>query len=151
MHPPGLAEEHTAVGRHGRGVAEQVLEGAATAAARVRGLGDLRQLRGVAEQEDVARGAAGGERVRERELPCLVDDLDVDGSGGHVVTGEQPGRPGDQAVLLLRCGRVDGAVQRRRADRPSDHDRHEMATTDQHHCTGSHPFDGVLALSGVIS
>ena len=66
-------EEQPALGGHGRVLAEQVLQHAQARALRVHGLRDVRQLQRVAEQDQVARRGARGERIGERELAGLVD------------------------------------------------------------------------------
>ena len=83
-------------------------------ARRVRALRDLRELVRVAEEDEVPRRGADGDRVRERELPALVDEERV-----HVLVEllarEEPGRPREQLELgvehrLVRVGAVDEAV-----------------------------------------
>lgn len=76
MHAPRAVEEDPLVRGHGQMVAEQVLEHADVL--RVSPLGDLGELRRIAEQDQVARGGAHGEGVGEGHLPGLVDDERVD-------------------------------------------------------------------------
>jgi hypothetical protein len=102
MHTPGLGEEDAAVVRHGHVVAEQVLERAATARSRVRRLGDLWELERVAEQQQVPRRPASGERVSEGELTSLINDEDVNGLRREIVAREGPRRAGDKGVRGVR-------------------------------------------------
>ena len=77
-HPPGVLEEDPHVGLHGLVLAEQMREHRRVRARRMRALRDLRELVRVAEQDEVARRRADRERVRERDLPALVDEQRVD-------------------------------------------------------------------------
>ena len=109
-HPPRVLEEEPAVGRHGLVVAEQVAEHRRLRARRVRALRDLRELVRVAEEDEVPRRGADGDRVGERELPALVDEERV-----HVLVEllarEEPGRPREQLELGVehRVVRVGGS------------------------------------------
>ncbi len=58
-------------------VAQHVLEGGRAGAVRVGALGDLRELVGVAEQDERAGGAADRHDVGEGHLPGLVDEEHV--------------------------------------------------------------------------
>ena len=70
---------------------KQVLEDARVRALRMKRLRHLRQLERVAEEDEVARGRAGGEGVGERQLAGLVDHEVVEwlsngsGANSHVV------------------------------------------------------------------
>ena len=60
-------------------------------------LGDLGELRGIAEQDQVARGGAHREGVGEGHLPGLVDDERVDeGAAVEILVGEEPRRAGHE-------------------------------------------------------
>ena len=98
-------EEDAAILRHRRVVAEQVLEHARVRPRRVRRLRHLRQLQRVAEQDQVARRRAGGERVGERELAGLVDHEVVE-LARRSLGREQPRRAGDEPVSPDRGSRV---------------------------------------------
>jgi hypothetical protein len=110
VHPPRLGEEHAAVGGDGGVLAEQVLEHAGTAAARVGSLRHLGELLGVAQQDHVRRRAARGECVREGQLAGLVDDEHVDRCVVHVAAREQPRGPRHEVELLLGALGVGSGV-----------------------------------------
>ena len=112
--PPRVLEEEPAVRPHGLVLAEQMAEHRRLRARRVRALRDLRQLVRVAEEHEVPRRGADGDRVGERELPALVHEERV-----HVLVElrarEEPGRPREQLELVVehrvvRVGAVDEAV-----------------------------------------
>ncbi len=89
----GVVEEDAAVGRDRLAVAEQVLEHRERGAGGVGALGHLRELLGVAEQDDVPGGGAERERVGERDLARLVDEEVVEGAV-DLVASEVPGGAG---------------------------------------------------------
>ena len=70
----------------------------------MRPLRHLGELDRVAEQDDVPRRSSHRQRVRERDLPRLVDEQVVDGA---VQLGpcEQPRRAGEQPHLGIGEGR----------------------------------------------
>ena len=93
------------VARSGRqigGIGEQVRQGAALGARRVRPLGGLVELLRVAEQHDGPRGGRAGEHVGEAHLAGLVDDEDVQRGLGPRELGPAP-RPGHGADDVDRC------------------------------------------------
>ena len=90
MEAVGALEEEPAVGRDRLVVADQVPEHGGAATRGVRPLDDLVELLRVADEHDVPRRRAHRERVRERNLPGLVDEEVVERG---VVLGprEEPG------------------------------------------------------------
>ena len=85
---------------------EHVLEHARPATPGMDGLGDLRELERVAEQDEVPRRAGGGERIGQGQLARLVDDQHVDRCAAHVRAGEQPRGAGDEVEVARGAGRV---------------------------------------------
>ena len=79
-------------------LAEQVLQHGHARARRVDRLPDLRELLGVAEQDQVARARAHRERVGERDLAGLVDEEVVE-RAVQLLAAEQPRRPGHEVVV----------------------------------------------------
>ena len=72
----------------------------------------LRQLLRVAQQHHRPRAPRHRHRVRQRELPRLVDHQHVDGLG-HVRAGPEPRRPADQVHVAVHQRPRDEAVVRR--------------------------------------
>ena len=71
----------------------------------MRSLRDLRQLVRVAEQDEVLRRRADGDRVRQRELAALVDEEDVE-VPVELLPREEERRAGEQLHVLLEHLRV---------------------------------------------
>ncbi len=97
MHAVGRIEQQAELGRDGHGIADEMAERGRISAVRVHALRHLRQLVGVAKQDDRCRRAADGDDVGQRHLPSLVDEEDVDRIE-HVVAGEEPRRAGGDVV-----------------------------------------------------
>ena len=108
VHSPGLGEKDAAAGRDRLLAVEDVLEDRGAGAARVIGLGDLRKLLRVAEQDKIRGGESDGGGVRERELAGLVDEHEVE-LLAVLLAREQPRGAGDELVIVGR---------RRRCRRP---------------------------------
>ena len=111
-------------GRTVSSLAEQMREHRRVRARRMRALRDLRELVRVAEQDEVARGRADRERVRERELPAFVDEQRVDVLV-ELLAREQERRAGEELelgvehrrrslVVLSTRPRPSYAIRRRR-------------------------------------
>ena len=79
----------------------------------MRALDDLRQLAGVADQHDVARGPAHGDHIGKTNLSRLVHEQPVEGL--HIlVAGEEPGSRADHMLAACRIviagGPANGAI-----------------------------------------
>ena len=114
MHAPGLGEENAAILGDRRGIIQQMLEHRTAGAFRMRALRHVRQLLRIAEQDDVARGGADGNRIRERRLAGLVDEQIIE----RLVecrAREQPRRAGDELrrrLLAVSCCRTRSVMKR---------------------------------------
>ena len=111
MQPVRRLEEQAAIRGDRPCAAQQVLERRRLGAFRVGALRDLRQLVGVAEQDERARGPGHGAHGRERQLAGLVDEQDVD-RVGHVVAGPEPAGAADDLELAARQPGRDLLVRR---------------------------------------
>src|SRR5439155_14756407 len=98
VHSPRALEKESPVGRHGRIVAEQMLEHRATRSTRVDALRYLRELKRIAKQNDVVRRRTDRECVGERHLARLVDYKDVE-FGIELLACEKPCGPGEETHL----------------------------------------------------
>lgn len=96
--PPRLGEEDPAIGRHRRLVVEEVLEHRRLGDLGLRALHDLRELVGVAEEDEVARGVPDRDDVGERDLAGLVHDERV-AEAREVLAREERGGAGDELEL----------------------------------------------------
>ena len=112
MHAEAALEEDAAVLRDRRGVAEQVLEHGGAGARRMHALGDLGELEGIAEEDQVAGGRAHRERVGEGDLAGLVDHEVVE-RAVQLRAREEPGRAGEELDVGARV------LERRRCRRRS--------------------------------
>ena len=115
MHPPGPLEEEATVGRD-RSARRRVGARAPTPRALgMRPLGDLRELVRVAEQDHVASRRRHRERVRERDLACLVDEQVVE-RAATISSREEPGGAsrsspsGRRKSSLLEPARRNGPI-----------------------------------------
>ncbi len=79
VHASGAVEEDSKLWRDRAVLSEQVLEHRGAGSVRMDALGDLRELKRVSEEDQVARGGAHRQGVGERDLPCLVDHEMVQG------------------------------------------------------------------------
>ena len=86
-------------------LAKQVLEHRNARAGRVDRLRHLRKLHRVTEQDERPRGRAERERVRERDLPGLVDEEVIE-RPVELRPAEEPGRAGDELHLRVGEARV---------------------------------------------
>ena len=75
----------------------------------MRALRHLRELVRVAEENEVPRGRADRDRIRQRELPGLVDEERVH-VPGQLLAREQPRRSGDQVQVRVEHGVVRARV-----------------------------------------
>ena len=109
-------EEEAHVLGHRRTLAEEVREHGRPALAGVDALRDLRELHGIAEQDERLRARAERERVGERGLPRLVDEQVVE-RPVELLAREEPG--GAREEVVVGVGEVAGCPRRsRRAPRP---------------------------------
>ena len=115
VHPMRLGEEDALLRRnHGRAL-QQVFERAGAAAARVRALDRLPQLHLVADEDDVARGSAGGDEVGQRHLPGLVDHEEVE-RAFPLFPGEEPSRTRHELGVVRYGGVVEDIDNHSAAD-----------------------------------
>ena len=82
-----------------------------SAPGRMAGLGRLRELARIAEQDEVARRAADGDDVGQGELAGLLDDQRVERAFERLAA-EQPGRPGQHLHAARAKGGFDLGVVR---------------------------------------
>ena len=141
VHAERVLEEEAAVLRDRRVLAKQVLEHRNARAGRVDRLRHLRKLHRVTEQDERPRGRAERERVRERDLPGLVDEEVIE-RPVELGPAEEPGRAGDE--LHLRVG--EARVAPRRRDEAAGEDRviparRLLQPAELDACLGSDFFD----------
>ena len=99
VHAPGRLEEVAELGRQHRLVADQPAERGRVDGVGVGALRHLRQLLGVAEQQQPVAGHRAGEGLREGELPGLVDDDEVElAAADPLGAGEVPGGAADDVA-----------------------------------------------------
>src|SRR5258706_16101397 len=92
MKPERAIEEEALVVAEGLALlADQMNERRNVRAFRMGAALGLLQLLRIAEEDDVARGPRGGERVGERHLPGLVDEEMVEAARGGVIRPEPHG------------------------------------------------------------
>ena len=96
-----------AVLRNRRRVAEQVLENGGARARRVHALRDLGELERIAQEDEVAGARPHRERIRQGDLPRLVDDEIVQ-RAVEPLAGEEPGGPREE--LDVAAGLFEGRV-----------------------------------------
>lgn len=104
VHPPAVGEQHALLRIDRARPAEHVLEDRRARPVRVLGLGDLRQLLRIAEDDEVVRGGPDSGRGGERELVRLLDEEQVERLAVLLAT-EEPRRAADQPVLV-----ADGVI-----------------------------------------
>ena len=97
MHPIGRVQQETKLGRDRHVIADEMAKRGRISTVGMHALRDLRQLVGVAQQDDRGGRAADGDHVGQRHLASLVDEEDIDRIE-HVVAGEEPWRPGGDVV-----------------------------------------------------
>ncbi len=112
VHPVGGREEQAEVWRHRVVVAEEVLRGRSALRRRVAALGDLRELLGVAEEDEVGRGDAGGDDIGERSLARFVDEEHIDRVAHDRVTPEPAGSGGELGRAVVERGEYIGVGTR---------------------------------------
>ena len=118
-------------------------------------LRDLRQLKRIPEDDQVAGRGPAGERVRQRHLAGLVDDEVIEGAI-PVLAGEEPRRARDHPVVAMETRRdvlevvhpvvaLVGAVGRRRGDL-ARHAQAEPALVGRGEHLAHEVVDGLVAL-----
>ena len=95
------SEEDASVGRHGRFLAQDVLENAQTSSTGVGGLGHLGKLQRIPQQDEVVRRPGSGQGIGQGQLARFVDDQHIDRRLLHDLVRKQPGGAGHQVELVV--------------------------------------------------